>query len=727
VKSILLLSVLTITSAQIIDRNVRPSGRVDRQTDHNYQREGADTLAHNCAWVLWRFLPGEAALLVWPMPVDGRITGVRVPVADWGNGDPELTISLHQVSYPYRADSLVYSNTTVDGNGWIGGYDMDSTGRMSIMGTDYSPGSTVGICDTSDTVATGAHDPLGLTAALSGPVGTPHMGLIWPDSSVAAVINPANSPPVNDNSWWINTATYGTEPEFSGGEYVGILVRNTSDTSGVDQQIAFLYGDAEIMGLTNPWPMLKFYRDCEGTSGNGGWHIRFAYFCFDLALHLTGDRGPSFEDITILPTTISTSPRTVIAEVYDHYPIDGLWGVDSVEVYYSVDGGVYTAVPLIDSGNNLYTGQIPGQSRGSQVEYYYRAIDIESYVTESQHYTYQIFQPLVSNLFFYNSSLFPAWIQDYYLAETGLQADYWDYGVGSPELFDYYDIVIEMTGDGPNWINSDSIRPWLEDGGNYILAGDEWLGAQTVWQDSTYSPGSFQYDILGIAADHNDISGGGGVSRLLTVANDSISGEMHAFLDDSLDMNYDPSFTNWLDGVTPAPGVNVAFYGLSGQIDSLNNPAADADTFAVGIYRTLPGGSKVVFFTFDPLATNTTPNHQWIGVEPFGPLQAAIGWVLGTTATNETPLVPLQLTLNQNYPNPFNPVTTIHYELPERTDIRMTIYDLLGREVAVLEDGVQGPGLKEVQWDATNVASGIYFYRLQTGSKTITRKMVLLK
>jgi len=89
--------------------------------------------------------------------------------------------------------------------------------------------------------------------------------------------------------------------------------------------------------------------------------------------------------------------------------------------------------------------------------------------------------------------------------------------------------------------------------------------------------------------------------------------------------------------------------------------------------------------------------------------------------------LPTTMHLSQNYPNPFNPITTIRYELPERTDIRLTIFDLRGREVAVLANSVEGPGIGEVRWNAANVASGIYFYRLQSSSQTITRKLVVLK
>ncbi len=83
--------------------------------------------------------------------------------------------------------------------------------------------------------------------------------------------------------------------------------------------------------------------------------------------------------------------------------------------------------------------------------------------------------------------------------------------------------------------------------------------------------------------------------------------------------------------------------------------------------------------------------------------------------------------LFQNYPNPFNPSTTIRYELPKAIHVTLTIYDILGRKVATLVNGVEEPGYKSVHWDASEMASGVYFYRLQAGSYTETKKLLLLK
>ncbi len=83
--------------------------------------------------------------------------------------------------------------------------------------------------------------------------------------------------------------------------------------------------------------------------------------------------------------------------------------------------------------------------------------------------------------------------------------------------------------------------------------------------------------------------------------------------------------------------------------------------------------------------------------------------------------------LYQNYPNPFNPSTTFRFDLPQRTNVTLQIFDLEGRSIATIINGVMESGPQEVQFDASGLASGIYLYRLQTGTFVDTKKMVLLK
>jgi len=89
--------------------------------------------------------------------------------------------------------------------------------------------------------------------------------------------------------------------------------------------------------------------------------------------------------------------------------------------------------------------------------------------------------------------------------------------------------------------------------------------------------------------------------------------------------------------------------------------------------------------------------------------------------------VPAQFSLDQNYPNPFNPSTTISFSLPSRSMVSLKIFDALGREVAALLEEELAAGTYTRRWSAAGLPSGVYFYKLQAGSFTQTRKLLLLK
>ena len=96
-------------------------------------------------------------------------------------------------------------------------------------------------------------------------------------------------------------------------------------------------------------------------------------------------------------------------------------------------------------------------------------------------------------------------------------------------------------------------------------------------------------------------------------------------------------------------------------------------------------------------------------------------------ATEDAAPVPAEFTVHQNYPNPFNPRTTIRYEVPQPDPVKLVVYDMLGRQVRVLVDGVVAAGIHEVRFDAGLLPSGVYGYRLDTPAGSFTRTMHLLR
>ena len=88
---------------------------------------------------------------------------------------------------------------------------------------------------------------------------------------------------------------------------------------------------------------------------------------------------------------------------------------------------------------------------------------------------------------------------------------------------------------------------------------------------------------------------------------------------------------------------------------------------------------------------------------------------------------PGEFLLMQNYPNPFNPSTSITFNIPTKSYVSLIVFDILGREVAMLVNEQKSAGTYTQKWNAANMSSGIYFYRLQAGTFTETKKLILLK
>ena len=108
-------------------------------------------------------------------------------------------------------------------------------------------------------------------------------------------------------------------------------------------------------------------------------------------------------------------------------------------------------------------------------------------------------------------------------------------------------------------------------------------------------------------------------------------------------------------------------------------------------------------------------------------IDAVTGQII--TGIDETPNqnIPNTFTLNQNYPNPFNPVTTIDFNLPKAVEVEIKIYNSAGQEVGFIKKGTMSPGNQKLIWNAENLPSGVYFYKIIAGEFSAIKKCILLK
>jgi hypothetical protein len=405
---------------------------------------------------------------------------------------------------------------------------------------------------------------------------------------------------------------------------------------------------------------------------------------------------------------------------------------------------------MTDMGSDMWSGEIPVQPGNIKITYRISATDVTNLTTNSNPASFYTFEPtgattLVIFNGFLNTTGDP---QDFYFGpNVEFDHDIWvSGGIEDLSVLENYTDVFEIWNEANGTYNDSLITLWIQGdpGRNYLLAGQEYLGAKNGYNDSDYVAGSFEYDILGVIHSYNDISYDGTVGQnipsLLMPEAGTAFGQPLLDLFNSItpapdSMMYNPTFEtgnpNWMDAFDVASGVEVDMMvetrGVGG-VPNVQNLAALA-------HHTLPAGNKVVYHSYDPIALNTAvdntyPYYYWVGNDTSNSVFKALRW-FGVDVTivgvNETEGVPSVYSLDQNYPNPFNPATTIKFSIPQSSKVTLKIYDVLGREVSTLVNDTRNAGNYEVSFDASNLSSGMYIYTIQAGDYSASKKMMLLK
>jgi plastocyanin len=135
----------------------------------------------------------------------------------------------------------------------------------------------------------------------------------------------------------------------------------------------------------------------------------------------------------------------------------------------------------------------------------------------------------------------------------------------------------------------------------------------------------------------------------------------------------------------------------------------------------LPSGGGTIVLTQPGIHYYVCTNHASLGMKGIISVNSAMN-IKSITAT-----IPDHFNLMQNYPNPFNPTTVISFDLPAKSFVSLKIFDLLGKQVSSLVSDELPAGRYNREWNATDLPSGIYFYRLQAGSFSETKKLILLR
>jgi hypothetical protein len=194
---------------------------------------------------------------------------------------------------------------------------------------------------------------------------------------------------------------------------------------------------------------------------------------------------------------------------------------------------------------------------------------------------------------------------------------------------------------------------------------------------------------------------------------------------------------NWAPSNNGMQGIEVNFIAIQ---DTNTLFAATSDS---GLYVSLDNGNTWSAFNdglpaLELTGVRSTGTHLYCGTFGYGIWRRPISDIVTGVNENSISETPTEYVLNQNYPNPFNPSTKIRYsipsvianrQMPEKQSqmVTLKVYDVLGNEVATLVNEEKPVGNYEVEFNASGLASGMYFYRLQAGSFVQTKKMILLK
>jgi hypothetical protein len=247
-------------------------------------------------------------------------------------------------------------------------------------------------------------------------------------------------------------------------------------------------------------------------------------------------------------------------------------------------------------------------------------------------------------------------------------------------------------------------------GGPYLYVFDQGLGAGTPqlihqFDLNTLSATGVTYDVTSDFPTAAGIAGGLFTSEGIVPGTVSIGGVLQGTPDNLFAYELAPA--------------TLPFVKLVGNTSGVINPG-DSDGFIVR----LTALTADTTFTGECLIATNIPGAELVNIP--------VTLHVITTGIEDDQTLPTTYAVSKNYPNPFNPVTSINYQLPAVSDVKLVIYNVLGQKVRTLVNTRMQPGRYQAVWDAHNdagtpVGSGVYIYRFEAGDFTSTQKMILLK
>jgi|SaaInl7_200m_RNA_FD_contig_123_8341_length_2339_multi_10_in_0_out_0_1 hypothetical protein len=647
----------------------------------------ADTMTNSATVAVnWGVAVGDTNTAYYDPPAACIIKAIGIVGQDWG-GSPLATgfnLMIHEPGVPW-----VWDADSADANAW---YTKDKYGYQTILGS-----------------------------------------LMWGDFPVNIV---------DGERVWTDMFYLGIEPDTHGDPFL-VSITPFGDAA------AYQGTDSEYWNAGDPdgWKLAKYYG-----AGRGPYGPQFVvreYVCSWLIAVEFYENTPPSVDPASYGSVLAADAKTLECDVTDIDANDANQaGAASVTMFYSVDGGAEMEVACtLASGTDTdgtWEGVVPGgyMAAGQTLSYYFVATDKAGQATTSPTGSFGYFEKKENILVVYNDngSSYPSWILSPYYdnlwvdgSENPFMYDVWVGLADGPltnTLVDMYDNIVHIDAFSPAYLYDDVYAAWFAAGPkNLCWSSQEWGYALTGGADSTFAADDWHNMYMGIGTiGPMDINANYEEAFPINpVADDVISGGLAAYVADSLQLYhnsvYELGYNDWCDEMTASEGAVVCF------TDS-------AQGRTMGVHKET-NGTKGVFLTFDQLCLDTwalpsytvTDGYAWVTPNVSSVGGNALNWFGLTGVGVEIPTagITTKYDLSQNYPNPFNPETKISYSVAKAGHVKLAVYNVLGQKVADLVDDVKVANTYKVNFDASNLTSGVYFYRLEVGDYSKTMKMMLLQ
>ena len=429
------------------------------------------------------------------------------------------------------------------------------------------------------------------------------------------------------------------------------------------------------------------------------------------------------------------------------YKTTGGANIDSVKLFYRFNNAAFVGLQMTaPTTDSTWKAVIPPAPDSTFVRYYMRAYDHAGKVTPLASYSSSSGTDTAQGFFFYESMNRAFTIRDIqYTPFTNGYSPYAADTITSGATVTVSGIVTADTSDiylnGNPASTVGGVYPWYMQSTNAPWSGIWIVGDSTMYKlhhgDSVTVTGnveewySFSQRVTTrISGIHNPIVRTTGnpipaaVSKATSVFGSSVaSGNVNAEPYEGMLVKFtNPKVTNLAPYFSDATwyeindGSGAVWVHRDGR-NSYTNIAADTSTHPP--WKVLKVGDKI--------STLTGIIHFSVNRYKFVPrTDADFGTITGIDGpVNGT--IPVKYALEQNYPNPFNPSTVIEFKMPAAGIVSLKVYNILGQEVRTIVDGMQPAGSYTYRFDGANLSTGVYFYRLQTGSFVQVRKMMLLK